>query len=231
MEEKYLIELKKNNWFSKLPELFQNRLLEQAGTVSIEKGQALFHAGDLFDGIYAVLEGAIGLGVTDIHGKEAVSVIAEPIIWFGEISLVDQQPRSHHAIASKKSLLLHIPATFIHQLLEEHPVFWFHLSQLMSQKLRYALLELFSIQTQTLQQRLAQRLLFILHGYGNHQVIENQTIQLSQEQLSQMLMCSRQTINQELQQLEKMQILKLAFKQIEILNLAKLKQLASTQIY
>ena len=112
-------------------------------------------------------------------------------------------------MAWKKSLLLHIPAQFIYKLVAEHPAFWFHISQLMSQKLRYVFLELFSIQTQTMQQRLAQRLLFILQGYGNHLVIKNRTIQLSQEQLSQMLMCSRQTINQELQHLEKMNILKI----------------------
>lgn len=231
MEEKYLVELEKNSWFSKLPSHFQNVLLKHAVTLSVDKDQAVFYSGDVFDGIYAVLEGAIGLGSINIEGKEAVSAIVEPIVWFGEISLVDEQPRSHHAIACKKSLLLHIPAQFIYKLVAEQPAFWFHISQLMSQKLRYLFLELFSIQTQTMQQRLAQRLLFILQGYGNHLVIKNRTIQLSQEQLSQMLMCSRQTINQELQQLEKMNILKIAFKQIEILDVQRLHQLTGVPLH
>jgi len=219
VEEKHLVELEKNSWFSKLPSHFQNVLLKHAVTLSVDKDQTVFYSGDVFDGIYAVLEGAIGLGSINIEGKEAVSAIVEPIVWFGEISLVDEQPRSHHAIACKKSLVA------------EHPAFWFHISQLMSQKLRYVFLELFSIQTQTMQQRLAQRLLFILQGYGNHLVIKNRTIQLSQEQLSQMLMCSRQTINQELQQLEKMNILKIAFKQIEILDVQRLHQLTGVPLH
>src|SRR5690606_35253607 len=137
VDKKYLIELERNTWFSKLPVLFQDNLLAHAETFWVEKGQSVFHSGELFNGIYAVLEGAIGLGATDIHGKEAVSAIVEPVVWFGEISLIDEQPRSHDAIACKKSLVLYIPGEFIYQLLVQHPKFWFHIAQLMSQKLRY----------------------------------------------------------------------------------------------
>ena len=51
-------------------------------------------------------------------------------------------------------------------------------------------------------------------------------IHLSQEQLAQMLMCSRQTINQELQNLEKQGILAIAFKKIKILDPAMLHKMA-----
>ena len=73
-------------------------------------------------------------------------------------------------------------------------------------------MELISLQTQSLNQRLAQRLLFILNGYGNHLEIEQDTIHISQEQLAQLLNCSRQSVNQALQYLEKIQIIKIAFK-------------------
>ena len=99
-----------------------------------------------------------------------------------------------------------------------------------SQKLRYAFLELIAYQTQPLSQRLAQRLLFILQGYGNHLSIEKRTIHLSQEQLAQMMVCSRQTINQELQMLEKLNILKVSFKKIEIIDPSQLQRIASNQL-
>ncbi len=85
--------------------------------------------------MYAVLNGAIRLGYIDIQGKEAVAAIAEPIMWFGEISLVDQLPRSHDAIALQKTTVLHWPRSIQH-LLNEQPQFWFHIAQLTSQKLR-----------------------------------------------------------------------------------------------
>ena len=68
--------------------------------------------------------------------------------------------------------------------------------------------------------------MFILNGYGNHLMIEKNTIHLSQEQLAQMLTCSRQTVNQELQTLEKQNILRLSFRKIEILDLAELHRIA-----
>lgn len=225
LETIYIDHLEQNVWFTQLPVLFKDFIVNSAVQQYFDKEQTIFHAGDPFNGIYAVLEGAVRLGYIDIHGKAAVAAIVEPIMWFGEISLVDAKPRSHDAIATQKSLILHIPSTALQLLLQQHPVFWYHIAQLTSQKLRFAFLELISIQTQNMTQRLAQRLLFILNGYGNHLSIEKNVIHLSQEQLAQMLTCSRQTINQELQALEQQNILRLSFKKIEILNLAELHRI------
>ena len=91
-------------------------------------------------------------------------------------------------------------------------------------------IKVLGIQTLNISQRLAQRLLFILNGYGNHVHIENHIIHLSQEQLAQMLMCSRQTINQELHLLEQQGILKIAFRKVEILDVQKLHALAHSAL-
>lgn len=226
LEPIYIKHLEQNIWFAQLPALFKDFIVNCAMQQHFDKDQAIFHAGDSFNGIYAVLEGAVRLGYIDIHGKAAVAAIVEPVMWFGEISLVDAQPRSHDAIATQKSLILHIPSTALQSLLQQHPVFWYHIAQLTSQKLRFAFLELISIQTQSISQRLAQRLMFILNGYGNHLSIEKNVIHLSQEQLAQMLTCSRQTINQELQALEQQNILCVSFKKIEILDVAELHRIA-----
>lgn len=226
LEPIYIKHLEQNIWFAQLPAVFKDFIVNCAVQQRFDKEQSIFRSGDIFNGIYAVLEGAVRLGYIDIHGKESVAAIVEPVMWFGEISLVDAQPRSHDAIATQKSLLLHIPSTALQSLLQQHPVFWYHIAQLTSQKLRFAFLELISIQTQSISQRLAQRLMFILNGYGNHLSIENNVIHLSQEQLAQMLTCSRQTINQELQALEQQNILCVSFKKIEILDVAELHRIA-----
>lgn len=221
----HLYDLNNNFWFAQLPNYYKDFIIEKSQRIVINKDQCLFRTGEAFNGIYAVLEGAIRLGQIDIEGREAISAIAEPIMWFGEISLVDQQSRSHDAVTEKKSILMYISAQDIHHLLTHHPEFWFHIARLTSHKLRHTL-ELLAVQIQNFSQRLAQRLLMILNGYGNHIVIKNNTIQLSQEQLALMLVCSRQTINQELQNLEKLNIIRISFKKIEILNIPQLHYLA-----
>ena len=226
LETEYIQHLESNTWFYQLPTLLKTFIVHHAVQQTYQKQQTIFHSGDSFDGLYAVLAGVVRLGYIDIEGNESVAAIVEPIMWFGEISLVDGQPRSHDATCLEKSLILHIPSAAIQQLLIEQPIFWYHIAQLTTQKLRFAFLELISIQTQNMTQRLAQRLMFILNGYGNHLIIEKNMIHLSQEQLAQMLTCSRQTVNQELQRLEKQNILRLSFRKIEILDITVLERIA-----
>ncbi len=224
----YINRLKENTWFSVLPEAFQNFILEHGKQITFEKNNYVFRAEDDFNGIYTVLEGSISLGYVDVNGNEALSAIAEPIMWFGEISLIDHEPRSHDAIALKKSIVLHIPAKPLNELLKDNPYYWYYFARLTSQKLRYVFLEQIAIQTCSISQRLAQRLLFILEGYGNHLIVQERQIHISQDQLANMLTVSRQTINHELNLLEKQNIIKIAFRKIEILDIEKLSLIAKS---
>ncbi|MDH2591160.1 Crp/Fnr family transcriptional regulator [Acinetobacter nosocomialis] len=224
----YINRLKENTWFSVLPEAFQKFILEHGKQITFEKNSYVFHAKDEFNGIYTVLEGSISLGYVDVNGNEALSAIAEPIMWFGEISLIDHEPRSHDAIALKKSTVLHIPAKPLNELLKDNPYYWYYFARLTSQKLRYVFLEQIAIQTRSLSQRLAQRLLFIVEGYGNHLIVQERQIHISQDQLANMLTVSRQTINHELNLLEKQNIIKISFRKIEILDIEKLNLIAKS---
>lgn len=224
----YINRLRENTWFSLLPEAFQNFILEHGKQKTFEKNNYVFRAQDVFDGIYTVLEGSISLGYVDVNGNEALSAIAEPIMWFGEISLIDHEPRSHDAIALKKSTVLHIPAKPLNELLKDNPYYWYYFARLTSQKLRYVFLEQIAIQTRSLSQRLAQRLLFIVEGYGNHLIVQERQIHISQDQLANMLTVSRQNINHELNLLEKQNIIKISFRKIEILDIEKLNLIAKS---
>lgn len=221
-----LKQLHNNRWFSQLNSTFQMFILRHADYKNFEKGHFIFRSGEAFDGIYAVLDGAVRLGHIDIEGQESVAAIVSPIMWFGEISFIDGQPRSHHAVCVQNCKILKLSKNCLFDLVAEHPEFWRHIAELTSQKTRHLFLELISIQTQSLQQRIAQRLWFILHGYGNHVEIQDFEVHLSQEQLGQMLKSSRQSINQALQSLEQQHIIQVAFKKIKILDLERLMHLA-----
>ena len=123
--------------------------------------------------------------------------------------------------------MLQIPAQPLNEFLSKNPYYWYFFALLTSQKLRYVFLEQIAIQTQTISQRLAQRLLFILEGYGNRSSIQDLNIQISQDQLANMLTISRQTVNQELNLFEKQGIIQLGFKKIEVIDIEKLKKVAA----
>ncbi|MEX3774913.1 Crp/Fnr family transcriptional regulator [Pseudomonas sp. MYb118] len=213
-------------WFSHLPAPLQNSLLDAGKLRRLPAGQRLFQRGDPPCGLYAVLEGAIRIGTVSEQGKEALLSLVEAPHWFGEICLFDGQPRTHDAFAMGPCTLLHIPQAALLALLDEHPVYWRQLALLMSQKLRLTFINLEQLSLMPAPARLAHRLLLIAEGYGELDP-PRRVLQLPQEQLASMLSLSRQTTNQILKDLQGQGILNLKYGEIVILDVGRLRGLAS----
>ncbi|WP_172150757.1 MULTISPECIES: Crp/Fnr family transcriptional regulator [Pseudomonas] len=217
--------LQGGHWFSALPAALQDALLEMAQVQRLDAGQRLFRRGDPPSGLYAVVEGAMRIGAVSASGKEALLTLIEAPYWFGEVSLFDGQPRTHDAFAEGASTLLLVPQAALLALLERQPQYWRDFALLMSQKLRLAFIALEQMSLLPAAPRLARRLLMIAENYGEGE--PRRVIHLAQEQLALMLAISRQTTNQILQELQAQGIVRLTYGEIEILDLARLRQAAS----
>ncbi len=223
LNNKYFFLLKKNIWFDSIPESFQEFILATGKLIYLEKNEVLFYKKNNSDGIYIIIEGTISLTYLYPEGKESIFQIIEPLVWFGEISLIDKQPRSYNAICINKSIVLHIPESLLIEKLNINPSYWYYIALLISQKIRYLSLIITANQTHNIPLILAQRLILILNGYGNYKYNFKNNVKISQEQLANMLSISRQKINSELNKLEKEGIIKIGFRQINILKLEELK--------
>lgn len=217
--------LQGGHWFSALPAALQDALLEMAQVQRLDAGQRLFRRGDPPSGLYAVVEGAMRIGAVSASGKEALLTLIESPYWFGEVSLFDGQPRTHDAFAEGASTLLLVPQAALLALLERQPQYWRDFALLMSQKLRLAFTALEQMSLLPAAPRLARRLLMIAENYGEGE--PRRVIHLAQEQLALMLAITRQTTNQILQELQAQGIVRLTYGEIEILDLARLRQAAS----
>ncbi|WP_213998422.1 Crp/Fnr family transcriptional regulator [Arsukibacterium sp.] len=207
-------------WFNSLSEVQQQQLLTQATVCHLAADQRLFSRGDSFDGIYALLEGAIMISGVNRNGQQALLTIVEPGDWFGEIALFDLKPRTHDATASVDSTLLHLNAAALQQLLQQ-PLWWRSFGQLLTDKVRLVFQALEDISLQSSQVRLARRLLMLSRV---HQQADGRwLIPIQQEQLGQLLALTRQTINQQLQALAQQNIVRSAYGKIEILDMEGLK--------
>ncbi|CAK9887736.1 MULTISPECIES: Crp/Fnr family transcriptional regulator [Pseudomonas] len=218
--------LLQGHWFQALPPNFQDSLLGLARQRELAAGQYLFQRGDAPCGLYAVLDGAMRVGAVATDGKEALLTLIEAPHWFGEISLLDGQPRTHDAQAEAPTRLLWIPQAPLLKLLEQQPRHWRDVAVLMSHKLRVVFVALEQQSLLAAAPRLAHRLLQIAAGYGEL-LGSRRVLQLSQEQLALMLSLSRQTTNQILKSLEQEGALRLGYGEIEILDPARLQALAS----
>lgn len=82
------------------------RMAALAREVRVERGKHIFEHGDDGDGLYLIMEGAVRISrnVAGI-GEEALAVL-KPGMYFGEMSIVDDSPRSADAIAHESCRLI-----------------------------------------------------------------------------------------------------------------------------
>ena len=82
--------------------LDEEELAELAGAIDSEKfenQQTIFNAGDIGDELYIVNYGEVELSVRDTTGQKIVLKVAGEDDVFGEISMLDNRPRSATAVA------------------------------------------------------------------------------------------------------------------------------------
>jgi hypothetical protein len=106
--------------------------------VEVEKGQYVFHEGDLGTEMYVIHRGRVEIlkRVDGQENGEAVLAVFEQGDFFGELSLLDDQPRSASVRALEDSVLVEIDgATFI-QMLRETPEIAVRMMRKLSRRLR-----------------------------------------------------------------------------------------------
>jgi CRP/FNR family cyclic AMP-dependent transcriptional regulator len=214
--------LASGRWFSKLPEPLQEALCAHARVLRLQAGELLFRRGDDNNGLYAMLDGAVRFGAVNRAGKESVVGLAEPPQWFGEVALLDDGPRTHHAWADSDTTLAHVPLTAINQWLAEHPAHWQYLGQLAVHKLRVMFVAIEDASLHSPRERLIRCLVSLVLAYGQRDVSLPQTLRVSQERLGSMLSLSRQTVNVLLQGLERDRLLVCLRGGLRIVDLGRL---------
>jgi len=89
--------------------LDENELGELASVIdsmSVPAGQIIFNAGDFGDALYIVRSGEVELYVKDTAGQKIVLTVAEENDLFGELSMLDERPRSATAMTLMDTELL-----------------------------------------------------------------------------------------------------------------------------
>lgn len=225
----YMPMLQTGKWFARLPEPMAQAMLGMGKIRNLQAGEVLFLRNDSPCGLYALVQGTIRFsGLNNSHGdtREAVLAVLTPPAWFGEISLFDGSARTHDAMALEPSTLLHIPHGELTAWLNQNPLYWRLLAQLMADKLRMVFV---SMEEQTVlpaPQRLARRLLTMAQGYGQSNTTQRtiRVLSVTQEQLALMTGVSRQTINQILNDWKSRNIVSTQRNGLEILDSLALQQ-------
>jgi len=219
--------LSQNAWFASLPVSLADKLLQKGKIKVLHDQQILHQKNDSADGFYCVVSGRIRVSNFTVEGKELVLTWIQPGNWFGEISLIDGQPRTHDAHAEDTTTLLKVPKSAFEQLFIDHQDWSQHIMRLLCQRVRATFSLIDETGCLSLKGQLCKRLSLMQQGLQEQQK-QSQSMQLtiSQDALAQLIHSSRQTVNKILQGLQKDKVITLRYGKIVILDRSALEALS-----
>ncbi len=220
-----LARLSGDAWFGALPKAIRQLMVGQADLLRLQPGEMLFRQGDPPTGLYALAGGTLKMSSLREDGREAILAVLEAGIWFGEISLIDGQPRTHDATALGPVQVLLLPRPAFESLMQQ-AVFARAIAALLAGRIRllYGIVEDGALRST--QARVARRLLLLARGDGVGAAHVHGRVPVSQEGLAMMLGMSRQTLSKQLQRMANDGLVELGYGRIDVVSESGLKRLA-----
>lgn len=174
-------------------------ILSLCGERRIRRGQTIFQKGDSGSSMMAVLRGLVRISVVSAEGKEITLNVIRPGEVFGEIALLDGQPRSADATAMEETALLVVERRQFLPFLSRNQDLALRLLAVLCQRLRQTSGALEQIALFDLPARLARVLLKLASDYGRA-TSDGVRIdfKLSQRDLSNLVASSRESVNKQL---------------------------------
>ncbi len=214
-----------NGWFASLSTATQAEITASSRRVFVKAGAVLYSVGDPPGTFYGLVSGSLKISSSRRDGKEAILSMLEPGIWFGEMSMVDGQARTHEAMAAVDSVVLAMNQREFDRLLQQSD-FSCGIARLLAARMRllFAVLE-DSVLRPTLS-RVARRLMLLSHGDSALENDSRRVVPVSQTQLALMVGVTRQTLAKELQVMIGAGALVARYGRIEIVSLELLERFA-----
>lgn len=216
-----------NDWFSAMPETVRNDILQHGKPRQLASGERLLSRGDQPDGMYCVLEGAVRLSGISSDGRETILDFYPPGTWINQTSTLDGGPCIHDVEGYGPTVVLHVTSEDLEKLLATHPSFSRALLTLLARRLRLVLMGLEEYSSQSIEHRLANRLLMLAGSFGvvapNGVKID---LHLPQETLAQLIGTTRPRVNQILKRWEAQMIVEQQYGRILVLDQERLEKLA-----
>lgn len=85
------------------------------------RGEVIFHEGDPGDALHVIMNGAVKIVLQSAEGDEAIIATVREGDFFGELAIVDGEPRSATATAIEATETATLPRDVFRGLLDEHP--------------------------------------------------------------------------------------------------------------
>jgi CRP/FNR family transcriptional regulator, cyclic AMP receptor protein len=189
----------------------------------VQRGALIFAKGDPGSSVMAVLDGSVRISVPTINGHEIVLAQVSRGAVFGELAVIDGQPRSANATAVEDCELMVIERRNFLPFILGYPEMAIKLLELVSARLRQSNEQIEAVMFTGLQVRLARAILKLLNttecDVGPLRLV------ITQRELSQMIGVSRESTNKRLRIWEKRGWIRLDQGALTVLNVRALSRI------
>jgi CRP/FNR family transcriptional regulator, cyclic AMP receptor protein len=159
-------------------------------------GEAIFHRDDPGQVLYVIREGRVRIRLTSIEGQEVALAVFGPGDSFGEMAILDSQPRSADAIAIDKVEVFTLQRPDFVEVVRKHPDIAVAVMKTLTQRIRTANQMVEDLIFLDVFGRVAKKLLDLAREYG----VETDDgmkidLRITQQELASMVGASRESVN------------------------------------
>jgi CRP-like cAMP-binding protein len=218
--------LRKHPYFADLESDAFEQLCRYAKHTTLKRGTPIFAKGDPPTSLFAVISGTVKISISSPDGRNAILNLIGPGEIFGEIALLDAQLRSADATANTNCELFTIDRREFVPFVRSQPTVAMKFIELLCTRLRRTSDQVEQVILQDLPGRLAGALIRLTERHKAAK--DSRTIAVTQQEISEMVGMSRESINKQLRAWAARNWVRLEHGAIVVLDLEPLQEIAGT---
>jgi CRP-like cAMP-binding protein len=211
--------------FNKLDDTELQRFAELTREKSYPKGSVILFEDDPGDSLFIVRDGRVKVVLVGEDGREVILGVLGPGEHFGELSLIDEQPRSAHVIAMEDTNVLVLRSDDFRRRVESNPAVAWVLMQELSRRLRRADGTIHGLALLDEPGRIARLLLDFASGDGDR--IDKP---LTHQTIAHMIGASRETVSRTMRDFQNQGWIAVERRRIALADRAALKRCAQARV-
>jgi CRP-like cAMP-binding protein len=219
--------LRATRWGQVLAPEEMQRVGAEVTEQSYPAGASVCRKGEPADAWLGVLEGLVKINAGSADGRSVTFAGMPDGSWFGEGSLLKTEPRRYDAVALRDSRIARMPRATFEWLLDSSIAFnrflLVHLNERLGQFIGMVEYDRLLDPDARVARYLAELFNPILYPGFSRQ------IRISQEELGYLMGVSRQRVNQALQALDRLGLVRVGYAGIEVLDVEGLRRFGSTR--
>lgn len=200
-----------------------NRLQKIAGVMSFNTGQKIFDKGTAGDRLYIVLSGRVKIFAVSGLKKKTLAYL-EQGEFFGEMALLDLQPRSASSVAIEPSELVVIKKKDFQRLIFNYPEISLQIMRTLSKRLRQADSEIEELAFGDVLGRIASTLLQLSAKYG--EITDDGCeikMPLNHRDIAEIAGTGREMVSRVLNRFRRLKLISYNERSLKVINVQKLK--------